>query len=421
MRLPEQVLNDAAEGLAMQLGLDFRGTQAGRLEQALEAVLRTSSVPASAAESYLKRLWSAPENPELMHVAGHFTVGETFFFRDTEWFQALEQFVLPQLITANRQRFEQRLRIWSAGCSTGEEPYSLAIVLDRLLAGVRDIRVEIVGSDIDLAALEKARRGIYRGWSLRAVPPGIRDQYFRRVGVDAYEIRPAIRRMVTFTPDNLVGETAPPAVPGSVDLVVCRHVLMYFTPDMARRAIARLKGAIAEGGWLATSPVEASAEAFRPLLPVNLPGTILFRKGPAAMPSPMLPAPTPPPLADSQGPQPSMDTSSVRTIEPLASARNLADQGHLSEARRECELALAKDPLDADANMLLAVICQEQEDLRTAFEAVRRVLYLTPNSALANFLMGSLLFRQGEQTQGKRYVEIAEHLLSMHSGAEEAL
>lgn len=137
MRLSEDLCLQAQTLIASRLGLDFSKGRQADLERGLVQACQTSSV--SAPETYLARLATLPdESAEWRRLAGYLTVGETYFFRDCALFEALEQHVLPSLITACRTERNLRLRFWSAGCATGEEPYSLAILLDRLLPDLSD-------------------------------------------------------------------------------------------------------------------------------------------------------------------------------------------------------------------------------------------------------------------------------------------
>jgi chemotaxis protein methyltransferase CheR len=357
-------------------------------------------------------------------------VGETYFFRDRACFDALRQHVLPALIAARRAEGTLRLRLWSAGCATGEEPYSLAILLDSLLPDRPDWAVTILATDINAAALEVARRGLYREWSFRQSPPEIRGRHFRDRGDETFELNPSIRRMVAFAPLNLAAGVYPDVVTNTtaMDLVVCRNVLMYFTPEAQRAAMARLRRALVSGGWLVVSPVEASAEMLRPLLPVNLTGAILYRKEPAldsrpspepemALPDRPAPAPiccapdemAPPPPA---GPPHEEACAAPAEATALERARALADQGNLDEARRLCEAALERDRLDPQPQLLLAAICQERAEIPAALEALRRALYLAPDAAVAHFMLGGLLLRQDQRGRGRRCMETVVALLT---------
>jgi chemotaxis protein methyltransferase CheR len=433
MRLSDDVCDQARALIASRLGLDFSERRQGDLERCLIRACRSSAI--STPDAYLAWLGTLPDqNPEWRRLAGCLTVGETYFFRDRALFAALEQQVLPPLIAARRSEGRPRLRLWSAGCATGEEPYSLAILLDRLLPDCRDWAVTILATDINPEALEAARRGCYREWSFRETPQWIRDRYFHRRGAQTLEVDPTIRRMVAIAPLNLAEDGYPAVVTNTsaMDLILCRNVLMYFTGEAQRAVVGRLRRALVTGGWLVVSPAEASADLFRPLVPVTFPGAILYRRepGPAAPPLPhwqvetvWADSPVPWPFVDAPGglvaaesPLPSRPPEPGEappdTATDLQRARALADQGRLDEARDLCEAVLARNRLDPEAYLLLAAIHQERGELGGAMAALRRAIYLAPDSAPAHFLLGSLLLRQGQDRQGQRSLETVVSLVS---------
>jgi chemotaxis protein methyltransferase CheR len=434
MRLSDDVCDQARALIASRLGLDFSERRQGDLERCV--IRACGSAAVSTPEAYLAWLATLPDqNPEWRRLAGYLTVGETYFFRDRVLFAALEQQVLPPLITARRSKGIPRLRLWSAGCATGEEPYSLAILLDRLLPDCSDWAVTILATDITPEALEAARRGCYREWSFRETPEWIRERYFHRRGAETSELDPTIRRMVTVAPLNLVEHGYPNVVTNTsaMDLILCRNVLMYFTREAQRAVVARLQRALVTGGWLVVSPAEASAELFRPpLVPVTFPGAILYRNAPGPV-APLLPhwqaetvwldAPVPRPFVEAPGglvtaepPVPSRSPTPceapLNTATDLGRARALADQGRLEAAQDLCEAVLTRNRLDPDAHLLLAAIHQERGELGGAIAALRGAIYLAPDSAPAHFLLGSLLFRQGKRRQGQRSLETVVSLLS---------
>ncbi|MDE2058111.1 MAG: tetratricopeptide repeat protein [candidate division NC10 bacterium] len=434
MRLSEELYLQAQTLIAGRLGLDFsRGRQAD-LERGLVQACHTSSV--SAPETYLAWLATLPdESAEWRRLASHLTVGETYFFRDGALFEALEQHVLPSLITGRRTERNRRLRLWSAGCATGEEPYSLAILLDRLLPDLADWALTILATDINPDALETARRGRYREWSFRETPQWIRDRYFHRLSAETFEVDPRIRRMVTFAPLNLAKDGYPGVVTNTsaVDLILCRNVLMYFTREAQQAATVLLERALVRGGWLAVSPAEASVELYHPLVTVTFRAAILYRKGEEfAANLPLSDFNSAPEVdsgwrvADSPMQEPrhmeqadplilsetKLTEAPPETPSDLQRAQALADQGKLEAARELCEAALVQDRLDPGAHLLLAAVCHERGEIPLALEALRRAIYLAPDSAAAHFLLGSLLLRQGQRKRGRRSMETVVSLLN---------
>lgn len=436
MTLTDEARRQARDLVASRLGLAFPEARQADLERGLLRACRSS--PAGAPEQYLQWLATLPDqSPEWRRLAGHLTVGETYFFRDRGLFDALEQRVLPALVEERRADGTRRLRLWSAGCATGEEAYSLAIQLDRSLPDHAEWAVTILATDINPLALDVARQGHYREWSFRQTPAWIRDRYFHRRTLELFAIDTRLRRMVTIAPLNLAEDVYPSVVTNTnaMDVILCRNVLMYFTREAQQAAVGRLERALVDGGWLAVSPTEASADLFRAFTAVNFPGVILYRK--EATRAPGLPSPVPvlpdesswwPPVVSLESattpkerpapaPAPSAPPCEIGaappdTTSPLARARALADRGDLEEAAVLCEAALARDRLDPEAHLLFAAICQERGQTAAAVEALRRAIYLAPDSAPAHFLLGSLLLGQGKRTHGRRSMETVVSLLS---------
>jgi chemotaxis protein methyltransferase CheR len=419
MRLGSDLAGQARELVAHRLGLRFAEDRQAEMDRTL--IETAGSSGHRALEAWLAGLASRPlADPAWMRLIARLTIGETHFWRDHACFEALERHVLPDLIAARHSR--RALRVWSAACSTGEEPYSLAILLDRLLLDRAAWDLTVLATDLNPAALETARRGLYRPWSLRDVPAAVRERYFRERGARGIEVDPEIRRMVRFETANLA-EGFPPAVAGgAMDLILCRNALMYLTPEAARRAVAHLRGALAADGWLVVAPAEASAEAFRPLRPVNFPGAVFFRAG-AAPDEPVKPdqAAAVPPRRRETPDRPQRSRATRRASVPRppdpespaelkARAQALADRGSLDEARRVCRQALAANPLDAAAYRLLAAIEQERGRAAAAMEALRRALYLDPDASEAHLALGRLLLARGERRSALRHLETAERL-----------
>src|SRR5882672_797528 len=142
-------------------------------------------------------------------LASRLTVSETYFFREKRTLEVLERDIVPELIRA-RAGLSRAIRIWSAGCATGEEPYSVAIMLSKLVTGLKKWNIEILATDLNSKSLLKASEGIYGEWSFRGIPPWVRNTYFKEVDEDRWAIAPAIKKMVSFAQLNLMDDAYPP-------------------------------------------------------------------------------------------------------------------------------------------------------------------------------------------------------------------
>lgn len=453
--LPDPLLSCLSEFLATQIGLHFPRERWGDLERGMASAAREFGIPVM--EECIRWLLSAPlTHRQIEILASHLTIGETYFFRDQKCFEALEQQVLPALIRSRRDS-GRRIRIWSAACCTGEEPYSIAMLLDRLLPDHEQWHVTLLATDINPQFLRKAEEGVYGEWSFRDTPAWIKERYFKRVRQGRFEIHPRIKNKVTFSYLNLVDDVYPSLSnnTNAMDVIFCRNVLMYFTTELAQKVAGNLHRAVADGGWLAVSPTEASNILFPRFSPVNFPGAMLYRKdtkdgaqfkdinysNPAfatapeiltstapvitAMPGerfPFLPLPETP---RQDAVQPQADEKIVELLGALprqqdepgalrATARLRANQGKLAEAVEWCDKAIALDKLNPQSHYLLATIWQELAQPDAAEQSLKRVLYLVPNFTLAHFAMGNLHLSQGRRREAERYFANALALLQAH-------
>ena len=276
--IADRTLGRLSEVVGRRLGLYFPSERWADLRRGLDSASREFGFGDSA--SCADWLLSAPlKKSQVAILANHLTVGETYFFRDRSTLTALEEHVFPKLISMQREG-EQRLRIWSAGCCTGEEPYSIAMILDMLIPDITAWDITILAADISTRFLQKAEEGLYRPWSFRETPQSARQRYFRKVGEDLYKIKPAIRRMVTFSNINLAEDIYPSLMnnTNAHHVIVCRNVLMYFRPELADEVVERFSRSLVDDGWLVTSATETAILHDSPLQSVRLPGCTLYRK-----------------------------------------------------------------------------------------------------------------------------------------------
>jgi chemotaxis protein methyltransferase CheR len=271
-------LSQMSELIAAKMGLHFPQARWYELERGLVSAAAAGGF--ADASVYCHSLLSTAMAPsQIEELSTYLTVGETYFFREKPAFNALREHVLPELIRARRASTKQ-LRIWSAGCCTGEEAYSTAILLNQLLPDYHGWVLNLLATDINPHFLRKAEEGVYGEWSFRDIPPNIKERYFTQSAKGRFEIHPSIKQQVSFALLNLA-EASYPAYPyhtNAMDLILCRNVLMYFTPEQAKRVVRKLYNSLTEGGWLVVSLGEASHLLFADFKAVNFPNAILYQK-----------------------------------------------------------------------------------------------------------------------------------------------
>jgi chemotaxis protein methyltransferase CheR len=230
--------------VSQRMGLLFEDDKLDYLAEVLRERLEASG--GDRTDAYLERL-SAGAPEEVRALARRLTIGETYFFRYLDHFRAFAEVVLP-----DRARYEadrRQLRILSAGCASGEEAYTLAILVREHLPNASSWDVQIRGIDINPQAIEKATLARYSVWSLRETPPEMRERYLRPQGRD-FQLEERVRSAVSFEERNLLDDDASFWQPDSFDVVFCRNVTMYFTPEVIRSVVARITQSLTVGGFL---------------------------------------------------------------------------------------------------------------------------------------------------------------------------
>ena len=453
---PDFLLSNLSDFLAAQMGLHFPRDRWGDLERGIAAA--ASEFGVADVESCIHWLMSAPLTRNQVEIlAGHLTVGETYFFREKRSFEVIEEHILPELLRA-RGEAGSPLRIWSAGCCTGEEPYSIAILLDRLLPEAATRNITILATDINPRFVRKAAEGIYGEWSFRETPASIRERYFNHRKDGRFEIKPHIRKRVTLSYLNLAGDVYPSLWnnTNAMDVIFCRNVLMYFGAEQARQVVAKLRRSLVDGGWLITSPAETSGALFSEFEAVEFPGVFFYRRTAGGAPRTVVAgqrvpvvnvAPTSLRAEESIVPPESPGIDAMRSVplgemlhqlfraqetEPVAAevqepdesamlrhrARTCANQGRLAEAMDWCERAIASDKLNPASHYLLATIQQEQGQGDAAAQSLKRALYLDPEFVLAHFALGNHCLSQGRHRYADRHFGNVLALLQVRPHAE---
>ena len=458
--ISEGALSRLREFLAGEIGLRFTTDRSRELERGIRAAAKDFGYENAA--TFVDWLVSTPLSvPQIESLAAHLTVGETYFFRDKGSFQALEENILPTLIAARRDAGKS-LRIWSAGCSTGEEPYSVAILLRRMLHDLKEWNITILATDINPGSLKKGAAGVYGNWSFRDTPRWAMESAFRKRGDGSFEISPDLRKMVTFSFFNLVEDGCPSLLMGNnaIDIIFCRNVLMYFTEGQAEKVVGKFHRGLVEGGWLLVSPVEAHSLGPSKFDAVSRSGVVLHRKGqgdpqrkgregssaqsPFSLPrettrlrtgsavtvnarpraTPLPPRPPADPRADAlslyrggryaeaeKKIRSSLESGGNRAEEFALLARTLANRGRLDEALEWCRKAIDADRCNPGFYFLSATILQEIGRMEESEAFLGKALYLDPAFALAHFALGNLALRREKGKESRRHFTNALSLL----------
>lgn len=177
------------------------------------------------------------------------TVGESYFFRDSDQMELLRNQLLPEMLAAKRASGNLSLRIWSAGCAQGQEIYSIAILLHELIPDIEKWHIHLMGTDINTEVVAKAIQGCYSEWSFRSTHPRQRERWFARVNQE-HEIQPSIRRMVRFGYLNLAVDTYPSILneTNALDLILCRNVFIYLDAQAVQRSMTQFSHCLVDGG-----------------------------------------------------------------------------------------------------------------------------------------------------------------------------
>jgi chemotaxis protein methyltransferase CheR len=426
--VPDALWGQLSEFIAQKTGLHFPPERRSDLQSGFAAAAEEFGFADSArCADWL--LSASLTRPQLHTLASHLTVGETYFFRERNTFDALAQCILPELLRRRRGR-EQRLRLWSAACSTGEEPYSLAILVQQLLPDWRDWHVKILATDINPRFLQKAAAGVYGEWSFRESPSWFKERYFTRTRDGRLAVQPQIRNCVSFAPLNLAEDCFPSLATdtNAMDVIFCRNVLMYLTPAHAHKVVENLRSALTDDGWLAVSPTECSQALFSRFVAVNFPNTILYRKcSDEERSSTWTPAPsgTTPECRARVSDAPQLSTPVVAAAQTPAApsqtdqgpqafsqlARTLANQGKLADALAWSERWIGADKIDPAAHYLHAMVLQETGECEAARRSLERALYLQPDFALAHFALGNLARAESRNSVANKHFANALQVL----------
>ncbi len=410
------------------LGVTGLSYYADKPQDLADALMRSrKGAPSATAEEILARL-KDPGAPDLDRLVEELTIGETFFFRHLEMFEALRNSVFPELLS--RKRDSRCLRIWCAGCSVGAEPYSLSILIqDVLEKELLDWTVEIVGTDINRRFLEKAVAGAYEPWALRGLPESERERCFEKAD-GRWVVRQKYREGVKFRHHNLAADPFPSAAHDlyAMDLIVCRNVMIYFDQPSIQKLVAGFYDCLSPGGWLAVGHSEPHTDTFSAYSTVNAPGAVLYQKPdrsgasgghlPPSAPARTMPGVSPPFVPPSPGGQagakywlwtpPNVSGVKIPTAFPVRPTstqsgkevqeaageaeriRMLAHAGDVSGAREASEAMVRTQPLSAEAHLLHGLMLWQTGEHAGAVQSLKRCLYLRRDLPQVHYYLGRL-------------------------------
>ncbi len=262
-----------------RFGLYFEDGQKPTLRSRLLG--RLAGLELSSFEDYYRYLRFGPErSDELQRMISHLTNNETYFYRELPQLKVFSELLLKTLKDRKTKAGEKSLRILSAGCSTGEEPYTLAMVVHDSAQFFWNWQVAIVGMDVDQKALEKARKAVYHHNSFRSMPPGSEQRHFAREA-SGTTVKDAIRRLVDFRWGNITDPASYDGLAG-LDAVFCRNVLIYFSDSMIRKVIGLLYQVLAPGGYLFLGHAESLSRITDLFSSIRFQGAMVYQKPPAA-------------------------------------------------------------------------------------------------------------------------------------------
>jgi chemotaxis protein methyltransferase CheR len=405
---------DLAAAIEVRTGLAFRGHQRARMLQVVAAEQRRLGCPED--RDYTRAVMS--DDATFGALVDRLVVGETYFFRDPNQME-LVRAVFARLARASAGP----VRVWSAGCASGEEAYTLAVL--GLEAGLGE-RLRVLGTDVSPAAIERARLGTYSPWSFRAVDEAAAAGWFDPAD---RSVRPEIAARVQFRTENLLH-----GPPGRFHLVLCRNVLMYLTPDAVRRTAQVLASSLELDGHLVIGASDPLPE-IEGLVRDREPQGIVYRnpsasgmnvaaaRAPAERPS--APRSGPPVAAPSAKPTRTAPAAASRPIvaraepaPPASRVRALVEEGNAPEARKLLATAIADDPLDPELRCLAATLLLDGSDPSGAAREARAALYLDPHHAVAHVLLAHAQRALGRTEAADREYRRAASVLAQADPAD---
>lgn len=433
-------------------GLHFERRNIKMLERGLDSRMTALRID-SFSEYYDYLELNMERRNELQKLLQYLTVGETFFFRYQGHFEALAQNTLDRLLHLPTKK---SLRIWSAGCSTGEEPYSIAMAIMEAVPDWKKRDIRILATDINSRSLKRAQEGVFSSWKLRVTPQQYLEKYFTRIG-ESYLVRDEVKALVDFSYMNLQSLTPPAA---SFDAIFCRNVLIYFKSDTTKMVVEMFANVLDTDGYLYLGHAEtlvnvssrferkihagsfyyrkksaAAAEAAKPagaVPPPHLQSTCTAEKPSVLSPVPSnrfsgkLAEPVNPDALFKQGldllhrekyGEAAAVIKELLKVQPLHTGAILANgqirlaEGRCAEALDCCNRALTVNDLLPGGYFLRGFVCEVDERVAAAFEEYRKAVLLKIDFIMPHYQLAKLSFRTGDVKTAVRELKNSVRLL----------
>lgn len=431
----KNVLHNINNFIETRFGLYFTEKRFNDLVRSISNAAKQKNV---GLEEYINLiLLNKLSKEDLKNLVTYLTIGETYFFRDEKLFDVMRKKILPDIIN-DRKYSNKSLRIWSTGCSSGEEAYSIAILVKELIPDYEAWNIEIIATDINHSSLSKAKEGIYSEWSFRGVDLSIKNKYFIRMEDMRYKLKDDILKLVKFHSLNLADSSykSDGKNMDNIDIVFCRNVLIYFSKYQANKIINRFYNSIINGGWLIVAPTESLFVNDTSFTPVNVNGVFLYNK---SIKGNSVVKPFKNNIFENNLIEKKLVIQNERIIQQRnlevnneitiknkqellkedkmnaeefeTISRSFANEGKLEEAIEWCEKAIFMNKINPFYYYLLASIQQEQGNISEAIISLRKSIYLDSNFIMAYFDLGNLELKQAKYKQALKDFKNARALL----------
>ncbi len=418
--VPIALLKEFSAFITSRLGIQFKDDNLANLQNKLKPLAKELGY--ATLEECFKSILDSPTSERLTNrIAYYVTVGETYFFRDKDAFHLLENTILPQLI--QEHRLDKKITIWSCACCTGEEVYSIAILLSRLVTDIEGWSVRLIGTDINLEFLDKARKAVYSKWSLRGMNDTVKDHYFTTADGLRYALKPSIRKLPAFFALNLI-EDMPSEMEKRIipcDIILACNVLYYFPHEQVQQVVDRLQKYLAPQGILIVSPVEVPLIHHPALIEERFGTTTVFRKttqAPVEVEKQQREKKerkeakqhlTPSTGSPNHHDKPAVTENSDKLSQEVL---HMGGKGEKTEALSKIQDALKTDPLNPALYYLLGTIYIDLGENSLAIKAFEKTLFLDSSNITAYFLLGNLLAGEGDVEEARIKWNAAEKILS---------